>query len=40
MTITSYNKSFVYLEESKNVTKNEMKIKEYKENKSSNKMGN
>ena len=26
--------SFVYLEETKNLTKNEMKIKEYKENKS------
>ena len=39
MTITRYNKSFVYLEESKNVTKNEMKIKEYEENKSS-KIGN
>ena len=39
MTITRYNKIFVYLEETKNLTKNEMKIKEYKENKSS-KLGN
>ena len=38
MTITRYNKNFVYLEETKNVTKNEMKVKEYKETKSS-KMG-
>ena len=35
MTITKYNKNFGYLEETKNLTKNEMKIKEYKENKSS-----
>ena len=33
MTITRYNKNFVYLEEIKNLTKNEMKIKEYKEDK-------
>ena len=33
MTITRYNKNFVYLEETKNLTKNEMKIKEYKEDK-------
>ena len=39
MTITRYNKKFLCLEETKNLTKNEMKIKEYKENKSS-KMGN
>ena len=39
MTITRYNKNFLYQEETKNLTKNEMKIKEYKENKSS-KMGN
>ena len=39
MTITRHNKSFVYLEETKNITENEMKIKEYKEKKSS-KMGN
>ena len=32
-------KIFVYLEETKNLTKNEMKIKEYEENKSS-KLGN
>ena len=35
MTITRYKKNFLYLEETKNLTKNEMKIKEYKENKSS-----
>ena len=35
MTINRYNKNFVYLEETKNLTKNEMKIKEYKEDKSS-----
>ena len=39
MTITRYNKNFVHLEETKILTKNEMMIKEYKENKSS-KMGN
>ena len=39
MTITRYNKKFVYLKETKNLTKNEMKIKKYKENKSS-KLGN
>ena len=33
MTINRYNKNFVYLEETKNLTKNEMKIKEYKEDK-------
>ena len=35
MTITRYNKNFAYLEETKNRTKNEMKIKECKEDKSS-----
>ena len=35
MTITKYNTNFLYLEETKNLTNNEMKIKEYKENKSS-----
>ena len=39
MTINRYNKNFVYLEETKNLTKNEMKIKEYKEDKPS-KLGN
>ena len=39
MTITRYNKNCVRLEETKNLTKSEMKIKEYRENKS-NKMGN
>ena len=39
MTINRHNKNFVYLEETKNITENEMKIKEYKEKKSS-KMGN
>ena len=39
MIITRYNKSFAYLKETNNLTKNEMKIKEYKENESS-KMGN
>ena len=33
MTINRYYKNFVYLEETKNLTKNEMKIKEYKEDK-------
>ena len=33
MTITRYNKNFVYLEETKNLTKNEMKTKEYKDTK-------
>ena len=33
MTINRYDKNFVYLEETKNLTKNEMKIKEYKEDK-------
>ena len=32
MIITRYNKSFAYLKETNNLTKNEMKIKEYKEN--------
>ena len=35
MTINRYNKNFVYLEETKNLTKHVMKIKEYKEDKSS-----
>ena len=35
MTISRYNKNFVYLTETENPTKNEMKIKEYKEEKSS-----
>ena len=39
MTITRYSKNFVYLEETKYLIKNEMKIKEEKENKSS-KLGN
>ena len=39
MIITRYNKSFAYLKETNNLTKNEMKIKEQKENESS-KMGN
>ena len=39
MTIARNNKNFVYLEETKNLTKNEMKIKQHKENKSS-KVGN
>ena len=39
MTITRYNKNFVYLEETKNLTKNDMKIKGYKEDKSS-RLGN
>ena len=39
MTIIRYNKNFVYLEETKNLTKNEMKIIEYKEDKSS-RLGN
>ena len=38
MTITRFNKNFVYLEETKNLTKNEIKIKEDKEK--SSKMGN
>ena len=33
MTINRYDKNFAYLEETKNLTKNEMKIKEYKEDK-------
>ena len=35
MTITRYNKNFVYLEETKDLTKNEIKIKEYKKGNSS-----
>ena len=33
MTITRYNKNVVYLEETENLTKNGIKIKEYKEDK-------
>ena len=36
---TRYNKSFGYLGETKNLTKHEMKIKQYKEDKSS-RLGN
>ena len=32
MTVTRYNKNFVYLGDNKNLTKNEMKIRECKEN--------
>ena len=35
MTMARYNKNFVYLEETKNLRNNEMKIKKYKEDKSS-----
>ena len=34
MTITRYNKNFVYLEETKNLTKNEIKIRVQKGNSS------
>ena len=39
MAITRYNRNFVYLQETKNLNKSEMKINEYKENKSG-KLGN
>lgn len=35
MTINKYIKKFVSLEETQNISKTEMKIKQYKENKSS-----
>ena len=35
MTITRDNRNFVYLQETKNLNKNKMKINEYRENKSS-----